>query len=896
VFSRFLALVASLAATAALAWPLALPTPELTIHDFRNGPDAVAASSVNVIGFGPAGEVYLAGPFNSVDGQPRAHGVARLSADNTLDSWNPALPFSTPPRLARQSASGVVALVFPALPSDTLVHVPLAGPAAAIRTVSSPLWFQALAFDDAGALYAAEGALSAFIGITGAPADIYKFSPSGTMDGAFHVHLQGDYNNCKLFQGPTPMVNAMVALDGYLYLGGNFLAVSGPATSGLVGGAARVALATGDVDPSWHPMPTEVTFFSASSPGEPTAKLTCFLRTQGVVNTIVPAPGQQLYLGGSFKAQGRGNLGRFSRLAPGAIDASWAPQASAIWQATLDPSAQFLYVGGGFTEAGGWNRNYLAAFSTVDGSVSPTWDPGPSSGVTYMAAIGDRLLVAGSFISIAPMPRMHLAGLPFASAPTTGYAIITLTPRRLDLGIVPIGTTATGSFTIGNAGDFQLYTVITGPPPPPPSAPGTYPSLVQTNDCPAALPPGATCTVTVVVEPGQYSGQFPVTIVSNGSGTTQVVYVAYTLGIASVAWSDTNYFPFAAFPGTPPGSTTTLVRTLTNQGNIALPITGFGIAPAGEFTQSNDCPASLAVGASCHVTLQFSPQSLGNRAATLTASFGSQVYGQAQSGNYGLFTQQALSLMGTGAGPDEDSDGDGIINSLETTLGLNPTVKDNDVFASAQLFAMQQYRDFLGREADAGGVAYWTQQVAGGMPRASVIESFFSSPEFQGTVAPVARLYFAYFLRIPDYGGLTYWIGQFRGGMSLETISNYFALSGEFSQRYGALNNAQFVDRVYQNVLGRAPDAGGRAFWANELDSGARTRGQVMLAFSESAEYRGLIGSEVYVTMAYIGMMRRAPDAGGFTYWVNYLDGGSSGLALLNGFLASAEYRNRFLP
>ena len=55
--------------------------------------------------------------------------------------------------------------------------------------------------------------------------------------------------------------------------------------------------------------------------------------------------------------------------------------------------------------------------------------------------------------------------------------------------------------------------------------------------------------------------------------------------------------------------------------------------------------------------------------------------------------------------------------------------------------------------------------------------------------------------------------------------------------RYGALDDAQFVNLLYANVLGRAPDAGGLAFWVGELDAARRTRGRVMLGYSESAEY-----------------------------------------------------------
>src|SRR6185436_4616992 len=113
-----------------------------------------------------------------------------------------------------------------------------------------------------------------------------------------------------------------------------------------------------------------------------------------------------------------------------------------------------------------------------------------------------------------------------------------------------------------------------------------------------------------------------------------------------------------------------------------------------------------------------------------------------------------------------------------------------------------------------------------------------------------------------------------------------FAGSPEFQSTYGALNNGQFVDLVYQNVLGRPPDAGGRAYWKGQLDASKMTRGQVMLGFSESPEYRSASESMVYVTMMYFGMLRRAPDQAGFDYWVGYRNGGNTGLALIGQFLA----------
>ena len=99
------------------------------------------------------------------------------------------------------------------------------------------------------------------------------------------------------------------------------------------------------------------------------------------------------------------------------------------------------------------------------------------------------------------------------------------------------------------------------------------------------------------------------------------------------------------------------------------------------------------------------------------------------------------------------------------------------------------------------------------------------------------RLYSAYFLRAPDLGGLRYWVGRLQGGISLQSGSQFFSESSEFRNRYGTLNNGQFVDLVYQNVLGRGPDAGGRAHWVAALTSGGQSRGGVMIGFSESNEY-----------------------------------------------------------
>ena len=248
-----------------------------------------------------------------------------------------------------------------------------------------------------------------------------------------------------------------------------------------------------------------------------------------------------------------------------------------------------------------------------------------------------------------------------------------------------------------------------------------------------------------------------------------------------------------------------------------------------------------------------------------------------------------------------DTDGDQLPNCVESALNRVNGTKDNDIFASTNtgnvLFAMQQYRDFLGREGDADGLHFYmnTLGAPSSVPKPNVTEGFFNSPEFQGTGAPIVRLYFAFFNRIPDYPGLIFQMNAFRTGTPLNTIANNFSLSPEFQATYGALTNAQYVALLYQNVLGRTGSPAEINFHVNRLTTGT-TRGEVMTGFSESPEYIATAARRVYVTMMYVGMLRRAPDQGGFNFYLAGLAAGQPGLNIITGFYNSPEYRLRFLP
>jgi len=181
------------------------------------------------------------------------------------------------------------------------------------------------------------------------------------------------------------------------------------------------------------------------------------------------------------------------------------------------------------------------------------------------------------------------------------------------------------------------------------------------------------------------------------------------------------------------------------------------------------------------------------------------------------------------------------------------------------------------------------------MSRSQVIENFLASPEFQLGLPQCTRLYFSFFNRIPDFGGLMFQVDQFRSGVPLEAISQNFSNSPEFTTRYGSLTDEQYITLVYQNVLGRAPDAGGFQYYLERLGDGRMTRGQMMIGFSESPEFQQLVVNEVYVTAVYVGMLKRAPDAGGMAFYVNQIESGLPRNGIIVGFMGSPEYRNRFV-
>ncbi|MGF1526203.1 MAG: DUF4214 domain-containing protein, partial [Candidatus Competibacterales bacterium] len=144
-----------------------------------------------------------------------------------------------------------------------------------------------------------------------------------------------------------------------------------------------------------------------------------------------------------------------------------------------------------------------------------------------------------------------------------------------------------------------------------------------------------------------------------------------------------------------------------------------------------------------------------------------------------------------------DTDGDGRPNLLEVAEGTDPTVKDNDIFTDVTLFVQQLYRDFLIREGDAAGVAFWVGEIsAERLTRFDMYVAFLFSDEFQAQVATrfpdlsdedeifITALYLGMLQRDPDAEGLAFWLAEFEAGRPIQDLVAAFYVSDEYRRRF----------------------------------------------------------------------------------------------------------------
>jgi hypothetical protein len=240
------------------------------------------------------------------------------------------------------------------------------------------------------------------------------------------------------------------------------------------------------------------------------------------------------------------------------------------------------------------------------------------------------------------------------------------------------------------------------------------------------------------------------------------------------------------------------------------------------------------------------------------------------------------------------------------------TIKDNDTTAAtvnpidtSRSFIVQHYMDFLNREPEPEGLKAWEdilnkcERGDDKCDRIEVSSGFFRSPEFQERGSFLYHFYSVSLGRIPHYTEFEKDMSR-TSGFQTEAekeankalFADDFITRQEFKDRYDQFTTA--ADYVNALLHTAGVDLPNKDALVAALQNGQMTRAQVLRSISESAEVRGKFYTEAFVVMQYFGYLRRDPDIL-YQEWIRKMNENSGTYRdMINGFMNSTEYRQRF--
>jgi len=252
----------------------------------------------------------------------------------------------------------------------------------------------------------------------------------------------------------------------------------------------------------------------------------------------------------------------------------------------------------------------------ADCPVSPTPLPAGASCTIYVSFAPDT---AGSKSATLAIGDDAGGGqtVSLTGAGTLGAAAVTLSPPLLTFADRSVGTTSDAqpvSLTNTGLGPLTISTFrING---------ADAADFAQGADCPVgpdSLAPGASCTIYVSFTPHSAGLKSAMLTIGDDAPTSPQTVALGGRGLSDpqVSVSPSSLFFGSETVGTESGQQTV---SITNTGGGPLAIAAIGVtgADAGDFVEGDDCPTTLAIGASCSVTIGFDPAAAGLDDAALT--------------------------------------------------------------------------------------------------------------------------------------------------------------------------------------------------------------------------------------------------------------------------------------
>jgi hypothetical protein len=215
--------------------------------------------------------------------------------------------------------------------------------------------------------------------------------------------------------------------------------------------------------------------------------------------------------------------------------------------------------------------------------------------------------------------KLNIAYIAYRGTPTpvsvalTGQGVaavsVSLKPSNLTFATQLVKTTsAPQTATLTNTGSANVTI----------NSIGTSGPFGQTNNCPSTLPVGQSCQIQVTFSPtqkGQANGTLSVS--DNAPDSPQKVSLSGVGTILTFKPIGVNFGDQKVGTHSRPAA-----FTFSNRGTVALNISSIvlGGANPGDFSQTNNCPASLAPGGHCTIRVTFTPTQTGARSAELQVS------------------------------------------------------------------------------------------------------------------------------------------------------------------------------------------------------------------------------------------------------------------------------------
>jgi hypothetical protein len=193
----------------------------------------------------------------------------------------------------------------------------------------------------------------------------------------------------------------------------------------------------------------------------------------------------------------------------------------------------------------------------------------------------------------------------------------TLTPSTYNYGTINEGSNKSETFTLKNTSTSSYTLDITST-----TITGTNKAdfIITANTCSTTLAKGATCTITVEFKPSTAGAESAtLSVADNTAAGSTTAALSGTGNAVTFTPATHNYGTIKV------GTSKAQVYTLANISSPAFTVTITSIAVSGtnaaDFViTTNTCGSTLAQGASCAVTVTFTPSIVGAESATLTVT------------------------------------------------------------------------------------------------------------------------------------------------------------------------------------------------------------------------------------------------------------------------------------